>query len=223
MGKNPPAIQETQVQSLGQEDTLDKDTHSSVLTWRIYRQRSLVGHSSWGSPRVGHKWATNTSESKVLLTSLPNLNQWENIWGYSAPGVMPQIQETLWAGSGRLDANHLQLLTSSYRISFAFCSHHSDYDFKISVRGVKGKIKILLPKFKDGWPRFGLSGGGMRGEGKGWVWEVFEKWLEWVRERSPVIVYVSRLSNWVDSPGTMAELLFWTAGNYEISRRDTGF
>ena len=38
-----------------------------------------------------------------------------------------------------------------------------------------------------------------------------------------MIVYVSRLSNWVDSPGTMAELLFWTAGNYEISRRDTGF
>ena len=35
--KNPPAIQETQVQSLSQEDTLEKEmaTHSSILTWKI--------------------------------------------------------------------------------------------------------------------------------------------------------------------------------------------
>ena len=37
MVKNLPAIQETQVQSLGQEDPLEKGmgTHSSILTWRI--------------------------------------------------------------------------------------------------------------------------------------------------------------------------------------------
>ena len=37
MVKNLPAIQETQVQSLGQEDTLEKGmaTHSSILAWRI--------------------------------------------------------------------------------------------------------------------------------------------------------------------------------------------
>ena len=35
--KNLPAMQETQVQSLGWEDPLDKEmaTHSSVLAWRI--------------------------------------------------------------------------------------------------------------------------------------------------------------------------------------------
>ena len=35
--KNPPAIQETQVQSLGLEDPLEKgmSTHSSILAWRI--------------------------------------------------------------------------------------------------------------------------------------------------------------------------------------------
>jgi len=35
--KNPPAIQETQVQSLGGEDPLDKEmaTHSSILAWKI--------------------------------------------------------------------------------------------------------------------------------------------------------------------------------------------
>ena len=35
--KNPPAMQETWVQSLGWEDPLEKEkaTHSSILAWRI--------------------------------------------------------------------------------------------------------------------------------------------------------------------------------------------
>ena len=35
--KNPPAIQETWVQSLSQEDPLEKEmaTHSSILAWKI--------------------------------------------------------------------------------------------------------------------------------------------------------------------------------------------
>ena len=35
--KNPPALQETWVQSLGQEDPLEKEvaTHSRILSWRI--------------------------------------------------------------------------------------------------------------------------------------------------------------------------------------------
>ena len=42
--KNLPAMQETMVQSLGQEDPLEKDmgTHSSILAWEFHRQRSLV-------------------------------------------------------------------------------------------------------------------------------------------------------------------------------------
>ena len=37
MVKNPPAIKETQVQSLGWEDPPEKEmaTHSSILAWRI--------------------------------------------------------------------------------------------------------------------------------------------------------------------------------------------
>ena len=37
MVKNLPAIQETQIQSLGQEDPLEKETadYSSILAWRI--------------------------------------------------------------------------------------------------------------------------------------------------------------------------------------------
>ena len=46
MVKNMPAMRETWVQYLGQEDPLEKGmaTHSSILAWRI-PQRSLVGYS----------------------------------------------------------------------------------------------------------------------------------------------------------------------------------
>ena len=41
MVKNPPAMQETWVLSLGWEDSLEEDmaTHSSILAWRIPRDR----------------------------------------------------------------------------------------------------------------------------------------------------------------------------------------
>ena len=49
--KNPPAMWETWVQSLGWEDSLEKEmaTHSSILAWRIPRTLQ-----SMGSQRVGH-------------------------------------------------------------------------------------------------------------------------------------------------------------------------
>ena len=48
--KNLPAKQEMQVQSLDWEDTLEKEmaTHSSILAWKSYGQRSLVGYCPWG-------------------------------------------------------------------------------------------------------------------------------------------------------------------------------
>ena len=45
MVKNLPAMQETWVRSLGQEDPLEKGlaTHSSILTWRISRTEEAGG------------------------------------------------------------------------------------------------------------------------------------------------------------------------------------
>ena len=51
MVKDPPAMQETRVQSLGQEDPLEKKmaTNSSIfLSRKSHGQVSLVGHSPWG-------------------------------------------------------------------------------------------------------------------------------------------------------------------------------
>ena len=56
MVKNPPAMQEIWVQSLGQEDPLEKEmkTHSSILAWRIPWTEEPGGLQSMGSQRVGH-------------------------------------------------------------------------------------------------------------------------------------------------------------------------
>ena len=45
-----PSMWETWVQSLGQEDPLEKDmeTHSSILAWRIPWTEEPVGYSPWG-------------------------------------------------------------------------------------------------------------------------------------------------------------------------------
>ena len=57
--KKWPAMQETQVWFLGQEDPLKEGmaTHPSILDWRI-PQRSLAGYRPWGLQRVGHSWVT---------------------------------------------------------------------------------------------------------------------------------------------------------------------
>ena len=48
MVENPPAVQETWIQSQGREDPLEKRKaiHSGILAWRI-PQRSLLGYSPW--------------------------------------------------------------------------------------------------------------------------------------------------------------------------------
>ena len=46
MVKNLPAVQETQVQSLGREDPLEKEM---AMTGEFHGQRSLAGYSLWSS------------------------------------------------------------------------------------------------------------------------------------------------------------------------------
>ena len=54
--KNPPAMQETWVQSLGQEDLLEGEmaTHSSILAWEIEWTEEAGGLQSMGSQGVEH-------------------------------------------------------------------------------------------------------------------------------------------------------------------------
>ena len=63
MMKNLLAMWETQDQSLGREDPLEKGMaiHSSVLAWRIPWTEESGRLQATESQRVGHNRATNTS------------------------------------------------------------------------------------------------------------------------------------------------------------------
>ena len=56
MVKNLPAVQETQVRSLGQEDPWEKEmaTHSSILAWEIPWTEETGELQSMGLQRVGY-------------------------------------------------------------------------------------------------------------------------------------------------------------------------
>ena len=63
--KNPPAVQETRVRSLGWEDPLEKGmaTRSSILAWRIPWREEPGGLQSWG--------CRESDTTKLLTLSLP--------------------------------------------------------------------------------------------------------------------------------------------------------
>jgi len=65
--KNLPAVQETWIQSLGQEDPPEEEmaTHSSILAEESHRQRSLVGYSPWG-----HNESDSTNHSCMHIQTM---------------------------------------------------------------------------------------------------------------------------------------------------------
>ena len=58
-----PTMRETQVQSLGREDPLEKEiaAHSSTLAWKIPWTEEHGRLQSMGSQGVGHDWVTSLS------------------------------------------------------------------------------------------------------------------------------------------------------------------
>ena len=85
--KNLPAMQETPVRFLGQEDPLQEGvaTHSSILAWRTHEQRSLAGPSPWG-----HRELDMTERlSTAYFEMIPLLNQL-----LVAPLVLAQLLQT---------------------------------------------------------------------------------------------------------------------------------
>ena len=85
MVKNLPAMQETWVRSLGQEDPLEEEmaTHSGMLVLKkSHGQRSLAGYSPWG-----HKESDTTEQ--LTLSHFTTSTVVEGPW---------------WAGSGQADS-----------------------------------------------------------------------------------------------------------------------
>ena len=71
--KNLPAVQETQetqVQSLGQENPLEEElaTHFSILAGKSHGQRSLAGYSPWGHQESDTTEQLSTHIGKHIYT-----------------------------------------------------------------------------------------------------------------------------------------------------------
>ena len=104
--KHLPAMQETLVQSLGQEDPLEKEmaTHSSILAWRIPWREEAGRLQSMGSQRVGHNWATSlhfTSRAAPRSSQTFNFtlcrNRKKKSFAFSAEELKGEIISTLGA------------------------------------------------------------------------------------------------------------------------------
>ena len=70
--KNPTAMQETQDQSLGGEDPLEKEmaTHSEILAWRVPRTEEPGRLQSMGSRRVGRDLGLNNNKVFIRASVL---------------------------------------------------------------------------------------------------------------------------------------------------------
>ena len=94
MVKNLPAVQETQVQFLSQEDPLEKGmaTQSSILAWRIPWTEEPGGLQSTGSQRVGHGLGTKLPPPQSFLVEKLLIE----------PRLCPKVHTlsttTFWAG-----------------------------------------------------------------------------------------------------------------------------
>ena len=102
--KNLPAVLETWVRGLGEENPLEKGMAipSSILAWRIPRTEETAELKSMGSQRVRHDWATNSSTFHFPVTdilsnkSIPWKKREENS-GISGELLTPNTLISYWA------------------------------------------------------------------------------------------------------------------------------
>ena len=123
MVKNPPAMQEVWIQSLGPEDPLEKGTatHSSILAWRIPQTEEPRQLQSMDLQRVGHDWAAEHTHSPLNTTRFRE-NVSDNCQLYSAV-------ESVWL----MKLLRLPWIFLSVRI-YIFMSHQKTNRKKKKVR-----------------------------------------------------------------------------------------
>ena len=97
MLKRLPAMWETWVRSLGQEDPLEKEmaTHSSIVAWRIPWTEEPGRLQSMGSQRVRHDWVTSPSFflSRFIIAFLPRNRHLLISWLQSPSAVILELKK----------------------------------------------------------------------------------------------------------------------------------
>ena len=106
MVKRLPAMQKTQVRSLGWEDPLGKEmaTHSSTLPGKFHGRRSVVGYSSWDCKELG------TTEQLHFLC----LNVWNSI--------QSQAQWNVWIFKRSLSVGCVKTINSLMSVQAKFAA-----------------------------------------------------------------------------------------------------
>ena len=102
MVKCLPTMWETQVQSLGREDVLEKEMapHSSILAWKIPWMKVCGRLQSTESQRVGHDWATSLF---YVYCKIESMNKQVNIAGIQ--GSRFERKEIQWRKGTRKGKN----------------------------------------------------------------------------------------------------------------------
>ena len=109
MVKSLPAMQETWVWSLGEEDPLEKEmaTHSSTLAWKTPWMEEPGGLQSIESQRVGNDWATLLSLSPWTFFGIVFLRDRNENWPFSSPVATAQFSKFAGMLSVAVSQRHL--------------------------------------------------------------------------------------------------------------------
>ena len=107
--KNPPAMWETKVQSLGWEDPLEEGmaTHSSILAWRIPMDTgALEGCGPWGHKELDTtEWLSTHKYEKPHILPVVHLAHLQVCGGMSS--LSPSCGRLSWGAAGLLNLHIL--------------------------------------------------------------------------------------------------------------------
>ena len=98
--------QEMQVQSLGREDTLEKEmaTHSSLLAWKIPWTKSLVGGTPWShkesdrTERLITQIHMRQEQHTIHVSSFIHCYNWKGLWCWEGLGARGEGDDRGWDG-----------------------------------------------------------------------------------------------------------------------------
>ena len=128
-----PPMWETWVQSLGWEDTLEKEmaTHSSILAWRSPWTKEPGRLQSMGSQRVRHEWVTSFSLEfhNVIIKTIRRTAQWANFQNIKCyESVKSTTSLTKFRKlSNKFRPDHFDLDCFSVYIFHYHCYHYNYY------------------------------------------------------------------------------------------------
>ena len=129
-------MQETQVQSLGQEDPLKKEmaTRSGILAWKIPWTEKTGRLQSIGSQRVGHDWATNTFS--ISLSTCFDVKATSQVCSYQT-----------WNNSFQQHLFHTQIIMT---FKIVMCCYLYDFFYANVTLGAKPTILLFYPSWNMG-------------------------------------------------------------------------